>query len=215
MTNDTKIRILDVAERLFGDRGFLGTSLRDITAEANANIASVNYHFGSKEALLASVLERRLEPINQLRLRHLDKIESEHKDADLPLRDVVQAFLKPPFELRKQWGEQGQTFFRVLGRVHGETSEEFRTTFMQQFDAVLQRFSGAFRRALPMAAPEDLAWHLLFMIGSMAFTMSWGETLKKRDAQLDRDFEEVIELLTDYVSAGMTTTVVDRKRDPK
>ena len=212
MASDTKNRILDVAERLFGDRGFLGTSLRDITAEANANIASVNYHFGSKEALLASVLERRLEPINELRLHHLDVIEAKYRDDQLPLQEVVRAFLMPPFELRKQWGEQGQTFFRVLGRVHGETSKEFRTTFMQQFDAVLQRFFEAFQRALPGAVPGDLAWHMLFLTGSMAFTMTWGEVLKDRDENLNRTSENVIELLTAYVSAGMQSSLNTPKK---
>ena len=46
-----KERILDVAERLFADFGFPVTSLRDITREAGVNLAAVNYHFGSKEAL--------------------------------------------------------------------------------------------------------------------------------------------------------------------
>ena len=76
MAIDTKERILDVAERLFADRGFPATPLRDITSEAGVNVASVNYHFGSKEALLAAVLERRLHPVNARRLELLDAIES-------------------------------------------------------------------------------------------------------------------------------------------
>ena len=214
MPNTTKGRILDVAERLFGDHGFLGTSLRDITAEANANIASVNYHFGSKEALLAAVLERRLEPINQLRLRHLDELESKYEDKMLPVQDIVRAFLMPPFEKRQEWGTQGTTFFRVLGRVHGETSEDFRQTFMQQFDSVLQRFFVAFQRALPDVPAEDLAWRILFMTGSMAFTMSWGDALQQRDPNLNRAPEEQIELLTAYVAAGMSTAP-DQQENPK
>ena len=211
---NTKTRILDVAERLFGDHGFLGTSLRDITIEANANIASVNYHFGSKEALLAAVLERRLEPINELRLAKLDRLESQTEDKVLSVEDIVRAFLEPPFAKRKDWGAQGTTFFRVLGRVHGEPSQEFRETFMQQFDVVLQRFFTAFQRALPNAPSKDLAWRMLFMTGSMAFTMSWGETLKQRDENLNRDPSEVIELLSAYVSAGMSATPTSQE-NPK
>ena len=75
MASDTKKLILDVAERLFADRGFSATSLRELTSEAGTNVASVNYHFGSKEALLAAVLERRLRPINERRLEILDKLE--------------------------------------------------------------------------------------------------------------------------------------------
>ena len=76
MAADTKERILNVAERFFADRGFPATSLRDLTSEASVNIASVNYHFGSKEALLAAVLERRLRPVNARRLELLDAIET-------------------------------------------------------------------------------------------------------------------------------------------
>jgi len=46
---DTKNRILDAAEVLFAERGFADTSLRLITSEADVNLASVNYHFGSKK----------------------------------------------------------------------------------------------------------------------------------------------------------------------
>ena len=59
MAGHTKDRILDVAETLFADNGFAATSLRDITHEAGVNIAAVNYHFGSKDALLGAVFERR------------------------------------------------------------------------------------------------------------------------------------------------------------
>ncbi|PLX72334.1 MAG: hypothetical protein C0615_12250 [Desulfuromonas sp.] len=49
---DTKTRILDAAETLFARDGFHFASLRSITSEADVNLAAVNYHFGSKEALL-------------------------------------------------------------------------------------------------------------------------------------------------------------------
>ncbi|MCK5341339.1 MAG: helix-turn-helix transcriptional regulator, partial [Desulfobulbaceae bacterium] len=64
---DTKHRILDAAERLFADKGYHNTSLRNITSAAKANLASVNYHFGSKEALISEVMDRRLAPINKIR----------------------------------------------------------------------------------------------------------------------------------------------------
>ena len=59
---DTKERILDAAEQLFGEHGPSDTSLRAITAAAGVNLAAVNYHFGSKEKLIEAVLSRRLEP---------------------------------------------------------------------------------------------------------------------------------------------------------
>ena len=52
----TKDKLMDAAEKLFARRGFHGTSLREITGAAGVDLALVNYHFGSKKALLAAVL---------------------------------------------------------------------------------------------------------------------------------------------------------------
>ena len=74
--DNTRERILHSAEELFSNQGFANTSLRAITAEAGANLASVNYYFHSKEALFREVVARRLGPINQERLRRLEAAEA-------------------------------------------------------------------------------------------------------------------------------------------
>ena len=50
--------------------------MRQITSAAGVNLAAVNYHFGSKEALVQAVLKRRLEGVNRERLRLLDELEA-------------------------------------------------------------------------------------------------------------------------------------------
>src|ERR1051325_3893135 len=87
---DTKTKILDAAEKLFGVKGFEATSLRDITAEAQVNLAAVNYHFQSKDSLIDAMIERRLEPVNRRRLEML------HAAGPTPsVEQVVEAFLAP------------------------------------------------------------------------------------------------------------------------
>ena len=54
--NEKQIQILQVAERLFAEKGFDGTSIRNISKEANINIAMVSYYFGSKEKMLESLI---------------------------------------------------------------------------------------------------------------------------------------------------------------
>ncbi|MFL6529487.1 MAG: TetR family transcriptional regulator, partial [Chthoniobacterales bacterium] len=49
--SQTKVAVLDAAERLFASHGFEATSLRAITSEAQANLGAVNYHFASKDEL--------------------------------------------------------------------------------------------------------------------------------------------------------------------
>ncbi len=71
---DTHDRILSAAQKLFADKGFDATSVRDITTEAGCNVASVNYHFGGKDKLyletfrsmLTILRDRRLELMGEL-----------------------------------------------------------------------------------------------------------------------------------------------------
>src|SRR4029079_13990117 len=77
---------------LFGEKGFDGTSLRDITAEAQVNLAAVNYHFQSKESLTDAVIERRFAPVNRGRMEMLDAA-----GPNPTVEQVVEAFLSPLF----------------------------------------------------------------------------------------------------------------------
>src|SRR5271154_6302809 len=96
---NTKTRLLDTAERLFAHHGIEATSLRTITAEAGVNLAAVNYHFQSKEALLHAVIARRLDPMNQRRLAMLDACEAAAGNGLLPLDQVLDALLRPVVEM--------------------------------------------------------------------------------------------------------------------
>ena len=88
----TRESILDTAEALFAQQGHDGTSMRQITAAAGVNLASVNYHFGSKESLVQAVLKRRLEVLNRERLRLLDELETQAEGRPLKPSQIVDAF---------------------------------------------------------------------------------------------------------------------------
>lgn len=68
--NDKQIKILEVAETLFSEKGFDGTSIRNISKEAKINIAMVSYYFGSKERLLESLIVYRTSDL-KMQLDHL------------------------------------------------------------------------------------------------------------------------------------------------
>src|ERR671936_54679 len=82
--HETRTRILDAAEELFMQHGFEGTSMRLLTAKAGVNLAAVNYHFGSKDALIEAVFHRRLDPMNVARMAELDKLEAEESAPPWP-----------------------------------------------------------------------------------------------------------------------------------
>ena len=111
---DTKTSLLNAAEMLFAERGIESTSLRAITSEAQANIAAVNYHFGSKDSLVREVFARRLRPLNAERLRRLNLVEGA---AEPPaLVEVLDAFIRPVIELHLDMDEGGSHFVRMMGR---------------------------------------------------------------------------------------------------
>lgn len=86
-----KDRLLDTAEKLFCERGFKGTIIRDIAASAGCNIASVNYYFGSKEKLYEEVWHRHLIPMRDARIESINKVMSQ---AEVPpnLEDLLTSF---------------------------------------------------------------------------------------------------------------------------
>src|SRR5207302_4593568 len=75
--HETRTRILDAAEELFMLHGFEGTSMRLLTSRAGVNLAAVNYHFGSKDALIEALFRRKLDPMNTARIAELDRLETE------------------------------------------------------------------------------------------------------------------------------------------
>ena len=68
-SDQTRSAILAAAERLYADRGFGDVTLRDIVAQANVNLAAVNYHFGSKDELIAELFVTRSIATNRERLK--------------------------------------------------------------------------------------------------------------------------------------------------
>jgi AcrR family transcriptional regulator len=73
--SDKREHILLIAERLFGEKGFDGTSVRDIAQSAGVNLAMISYYFGSKEKLLEAMIQFRSEYIFGI-LEELNKDQS-------------------------------------------------------------------------------------------------------------------------------------------
>ena len=99
---DTKSRILDTAEMLFARNGYHLTSLRSLTSQARVNLAAVNYHFGSKEALLRAIIERRLLPLNQIRTEKLSAALQTARQNNQPPKTetLLRAFIEPTLAFR-------------------------------------------------------------------------------------------------------------------
>lgn len=210
MSTDTRTNILDTAEALFAEDGFAATSLRDITSKAGANLAAVNYHFGSKDALLTAVLERRLAPVNSLRLRLLDEAEAAAAGGPVPVETLLRALLAPPFRLQGPLHEHRDRFLQLVGRLSAVPHERVRAILNTQFEEVTRRFVPAFRRALPHLDAEEVGCRIFFVLGAMFHTMTWYELIGNFGGRVPTDSEGMLDTLVHFARAGMAAPALDR-----
>ena len=175
----TKERLLDVAERLFAEQGFESVSLRQITAEAGANLAAVNYHFGSKDELILAIVRKWLHPLNASRLRLLSEVEAAMEAGGgratwtmaETIERIVEAFVRPALELHRDSEQSRHVFFRLIGRCMIDSKQAVSATLVAEFREVIDRFGAAFGRCLPQLGPEEVTMRMMFMAGAMAHTI--------------------------------------------
>jgi AcrR family transcriptional regulator len=165
---DTKSRILDTAEKLFGMNGFESVSLRDITANAGVNLAAVNYHFQTKESLIDAVIGRRIQPVNARRLALLDSY-----GPSPALEQILDAFLRPVFE------QDFEPLKALMGRVHSNPDLFVDRIYGMHMAPMAVRFGKVFADALPGVAPAEIAWRMTFCVGVMTHTLLWGHILPR------------------------------------
>ncbi|PLX86873.1 MAG: hypothetical protein C0618_08225 [Desulfuromonas sp.] len=172
---DTKSRILNAAEQLFAKEGYHFTSLRTITTTADANLAAVNYHFGSKEGLLKAVIERRLKPLNQRRADRIEKILSTAATEQRRPRttDLLRAFIEPTLAFRNE-GPGAVEFIALIGRAMNEPDETVRNCFIQQVMPLFILLYEGLKKARPELAEEILLTRLHFVLGAMSHVMCAG-----------------------------------------
>ena len=203
----TKDRILDAAERLFAEKGFAQTSLRDITAEAGVNLAAVNYHFQSKEHLIAAVFDRRVGPMNEERIAMLDRLEKEAAGRPVPVEGILRAVMEPV--LRMVSTPEGACAANLIGRAHTEPGDVFAHLFTGQFAPVAQRVLSAARRSLPEVPEVELLWRMQFSIGAMTHVIAGQRHIKVvSGGRCDTsDVDGMLDRLIVFVAAGCRAPV--------
>jgi AcrR family transcriptional regulator len=198
--HETRTRILDAAEELFMQHGFEGTSMRLLTARAGVNLAAVNYHFGSKDALIEALFRRRLDPMNAERVAALDRLE------DFSAENIIRAFVRPSLRLIEDAQGGGRNFIRLLGRTYTEPAKPVRVLIGQMYAPTMERFKAALERALPQMPRDELVWRMHFMFGTLAYTLAATDTVqliagcKPEDRHDARLLEE---RLTAFLAAGL------------
>jgi AcrR family transcriptional regulator len=200
-------RILDVAERLFAEKGVANVSIRDITRAAAANLGAINYHFESREKMIVRVFARRVAPLNQARLQALDRVEKEAGEKRPKVADILGAFIRPTVEQALNQKDGATSLHALMGRCHAEPEPALQKWLRKEFEPVIKRFDAALHRAVPNLPRNEIFWRMQFTVGAMHQTlMLMGNPLP---AWLDIRSEppDQIKWLIAFVSAGMQAPV--------
>ena len=164
---DTKSALIEAAGELFAARGFDGTSVRAIAEHASANIAAVNYHFGSKDNLYAETLHAAVLSVSNagLRLWLEDEIRFQTpKDYAALIRYIVRERFHTYFSpALPAWHTQ------ILLRSFLEPSPALQALVRKVFEPDLEVLRTILRRAHPAFTEEEAMFCAFSLIGQIAF----------------------------------------------
>ncbi|MFL6518970.1 MAG: TetR/AcrR family transcriptional regulator [Chthoniobacterales bacterium] len=212
-TGDTKVGVLDAAERLFAAHGFKATSLRAITSHANANLGAVNYHFSSKDELILAVLRRRMRPLNAERLALLDKFEADAGGKALPVEKIFEALFRPPLELVAKDRKSGRYFVRLMAQCLAEPGDFLRPLIQEEFAERNRRFHAAMKRSLPRLSSDEVHWRLHFAHGVFMHAIANAHVLELSSGGRCRirGVKSVLKRIITFCANGSTAPVEKKK----
>jgi AcrR family transcriptional regulator len=200
-TIDTKEQIITVAERLFAERGFAGTTLRHVVSEAGVNLAAVNYHFGSKEELFRAVVVRFAHPVVEREWLLLAELKA---GSELPsVEAILTAILQPSLEILSQ--DAGTRLIRAkfMGRCRIEP-EPIQSIVNNEFAAVTEAFLDVLQRVLPEQSRSQLSWKFDLVIAALIRVLTEaGQPHALLKSNSPEDIRETTQQLVRFLSPGI------------
>lgn len=199
----TREKLLDCAELLFAEQGLAGVSLRSINARAGLSPAALHYHFGSKDALVAALLDRHMPQLMERRRRLLDALEDSdvHANTPAPVRSILDALVRPMVELLASDGEGGHRYLRLIYRLQAD-GDLFTLFPAGRLAGGVDRLAPMLCRALPEIPPSIVEIRLTLVIDIMLRSLA----LTPPDAgpSMDEQMCGLLDFLTGALEAPCT-----------
>ncbi|MBN2312206.1 MAG: CerR family C-terminal domain-containing protein [Candidatus Hydrogenedentes bacterium] len=162
----TKLSLIRAAGELFAQRGLEGASIRAIADRAGANIAAINYHFGTKENLYTEVLR-------YIASNQADRGVPEYlEDARLGSREGIAGIVADIVEGRfaTYLSSGNPTWFgQLMLRAMLEPSESLQSVVEQFFKPDLDAYKAIMIRALPRLSDQEAEFMAYSLVGQVAF----------------------------------------------
>lgn len=199
----TRERILAAAGPLFAKKGFEATGVRAIASAAEVNLAAVNYHFGSKDALIEAVSARHVNAVNDRRLAALASVLDSPDGAPPTVEAVVEAFIAPSVRFVHDADPANLLLMRlIINRAKGDPDNTGRR-LAQVVLPTLKRFADALATTLPGTPLPVLLEGVHLVTGILLHEVSCVEMMAEICPENSRDTECVIRRLVAFGAAGV------------
>ncbi|MBO6636068.1 TetR/AcrR family transcriptional regulator [Parvibaculum sp.] len=148
---DTRARLMEAAERLFGARGLHAVTLKEINAAAGQrNESALHYHFGSKARLVDAILNTRVAAIDRVRVKRVEALVGSGRENDIA--EILRATFEPLTGLLDT--EEGVRFVRFAAQVLNDPDHDLPTVAIRSGFEGIARANGLIMAALGDLPPE-------------------------------------------------------------
>jgi AcrR family transcriptional regulator len=195
----TAQRVLDAAERLFGEHGYNGVGMRALAQAAHVNLAATTYHFGSKKELYVETFLRRFRGVNAQRLVLLAAADHEAQGRPLPVERIVECMMRPSVEV----GLAHPAFNKMVARTLLAPPKFLHEHLKAEFEPNLRVFTGVLVRALPEVPVDLLSLRLALALGAtLMFGVQMSSMKLKRDPKREAAF---LKELVRFTASGLAS----------
>jgi AcrR family transcriptional regulator len=158
-------RIVRVAKEMIARKGPFNTTVRDICDATGVNVASIHYYFGSKDALVKSVLLSVAEPVNIERRMRLEDARSRYGGGPLPIPVILEALFRPLVACERGV-DGGRLFVRTEAHLRAVPDSDYTRFIAEHLDGYAQIFIDALAQTLPRYTRSEIIWRYEFVRGS-------------------------------------------------
>ncbi len=202
-SNRTVQTILDAAERLFAERGVTQVSMREIVRESGQrNSSAAKYHFGTREALIVAVVERRMATINELRHRRLDQLERAGTGADLRAVMLATVSVVADQVRSTDWGSR---YVQIVAQLAQWPTDSPETQIDPAHMSAMSRVDSMVLACVPALSRVLLQRRMQMIRGYTAYTLSGWIRLNGAVTPVNaRAFNQQVDILADFLAAGLS-----------